>query len=168
MARAVAHARARRGPALVRARVIRPYSHSLSDDEQLYKTAAQRAEEARSDPLATYPARLLALGDVTEAELEAPQGGGPAEVDRAWAEAEAAPPPDSGSWRQPPLQRGGGPLRPGLRHRGPRHGHAAEGGKTMIDLINTTLRQEMDRDPAILAVRRGRGRRHPPRDPGRR
>ncbi len=70
MALAVDHARARRGPALVRARVIRPYSHSLSDDEQLYKTAAQRAEEGRRDPFTAYPARLLELGDLTAAGLE--------------------------------------------------------------------------------------------------
>ena len=43
---AVAYARARRGPAFVHAKVIRPYSHSLSDDERLYKTPDERAEEA--------------------------------------------------------------------------------------------------------------------------
>src|SRR5512137_1084243 len=51
MQEAVAYARARRGPALVHASVIRPYSHSLSDDERLYKTPAEREEEGRRDPL---------------------------------------------------------------------------------------------------------------------
>jgi 2-oxoisovalerate dehydrogenase E1 component len=157
MARAVAHARARKGPALVRAIVNRPYSHSLSDDEQLYKTPAQRATEALSDPLVTYPARLLAEGDLTAAELEALKAEIQGEVDLAWAEAEDGPPPDSGSCyrhlysadvdpagpafdteNQAPDPAGGGKT-PG-----------AEGGKTMIDLINLTLRQEMARDPAIL------------------
>ena len=55
MTAAVDYARARKGPAFVHAKVIRPYSHSLSDDEKLYKTADERAAEsqARSD----YPAR---------------------------------------------------------------------------------------------------------------
>ena len=51
MRRAVEHARARRGPALVHAHVIRPYSHSLSDDERFYKTAEMRESEGKRDPI---------------------------------------------------------------------------------------------------------------------
>ncbi|HVZ21759.1 MAG TPA: thiamine pyrophosphate-dependent dehydrogenase E1 component subunit alpha, partial [Vicinamibacterales bacterium] len=57
---AVAHARARKGPVLVHATVVRPYSHSLSDDEKLYKTPAERAEEAKRDPIAKLAARMKA------------------------------------------------------------------------------------------------------------
>ena len=57
---AVAYARARKGPAFVHAKVIRPYSHSLSDDEQLYKTPEERAAEAKRDPIA----RLADLPEV--------------------------------------------------------------------------------------------------------
>ena len=48
---AVQHVRDRKGPALVHATVIRPYSHSFSDDEKLYKTPGEREAEARRDPL---------------------------------------------------------------------------------------------------------------------
>src|SRR5438132_2783030 len=70
LSRAAAHCRARKGPALVHAHVIRPYSHSLSDDEQMYKPPEERAEESRRDPVTTFAAHLVAEGIATEAELE--------------------------------------------------------------------------------------------------
>src|SRR5216110_3672154 len=69
--RAAEYVRQRKGPALVHAHVTRPYSHSLSDDEVLYKPAREREEEAKRDPVITFPSRLLADGVATEAELEA-------------------------------------------------------------------------------------------------
>src|SRR5881397_2113723 len=62
MVRAAEHCRKRQGPALVHARVTRPYSHSLSDDEILYRPPQEREEEAKRDPVATFPKRLLADG----------------------------------------------------------------------------------------------------------
>src|SRR3954470_12642090 len=70
MAAAVGYARARKGPALVHARVIRPYSHSLSDDEKLYKTKDERAAEAKRDPIARLAALIVADEIATEAELK--------------------------------------------------------------------------------------------------
>ena len=67
---AVAYARARRGPAFVHAKVIRPYSHSLSDDERLYKTPEERAEEATRDPLVRLAEFLKAERLASESELE--------------------------------------------------------------------------------------------------
>jgi 2-oxoisovalerate dehydrogenase E1 component len=59
---AAAHARARSGPALVHAHVIRPYSHSLSDDEANYKTKDERAAEGKRDPVTTSARRWSAKG----------------------------------------------------------------------------------------------------------
>ncbi|MBV9110775.1 MAG: thiamine pyrophosphate-dependent dehydrogenase E1 component subunit alpha, partial [Gemmatimonadetes bacterium] len=56
--RAVAYCRQRKGPALVHAKVIRPYSHSLSDDEKFYKTDAMRTEEQKRDPIVRASALL--------------------------------------------------------------------------------------------------------------
>ena len=55
MSEAVDHCRREQSPVLVHATCIRPYSHSLSDDEKLYKTKAERADEARRDPIVTFP-----------------------------------------------------------------------------------------------------------------
>src|SRR6185436_9469268 len=63
---AVAHCRARLGPALVRAKVTRPYSHSMSDDESKYKTQAQRDAEAEQDCVRTFAKRLVRDGVLTE------------------------------------------------------------------------------------------------------
>src|SRR5688572_10737867 len=68
---AVAYARARKGPALVHAKVVRPYSHSLSDDEKLYKTKEERAEESLRDPITRMATFLVAEGLAAESDLEA-------------------------------------------------------------------------------------------------
>ena len=59
---AVEHCRRGRGPALVHATCTRPYSHSLSDVEKLYKPQAERDAEAARDPLARFPEWLDAEG----------------------------------------------------------------------------------------------------------
>src|SRR6476646_2266904 len=69
--RAVDYARQRKGPALIHAHVIRPYSHSLSDDEVMYRPPAEREAEAARDPLTRFPAYLLEQGIATQGEIDA-------------------------------------------------------------------------------------------------
>jgi 2-oxoisovalerate dehydrogenase E1 component len=83
MQEAVQWARERQGPALVHASVVRPYSHSLSDDERLYKTAEERAREAERDPVRRLRVLLIGEGLATDAELDALA----VEIDREIAEA---------------------------------------------------------------------------------
>ncbi len=45
---AAAHCRAGRGPAFVHGHCVRPYSHSLSDDDKLYRSAAEREADAHA------------------------------------------------------------------------------------------------------------------------
>jgi 2-oxoisovalerate dehydrogenase E1 component len=70
LADAVAYCRARKGPALVRARVTRPYSHSMSDDESKYKPRALRDAEAERDCIQTFGRFLIEERIVTAEQLE--------------------------------------------------------------------------------------------------
>jgi len=148
MKAAADHARSGRGPALVHAHVIRPYSHSLSDDESLYRTEEERAEDRRRDPIERFPQWLLSEGIldrdtyeqmVREIDLEIQQAAeralkarmpeaSPAailryvysdKVDPTSSEFETEPVFDSES-------------------------------RTMVDAINRTLRDEMRRNPHVV------------------
>ena len=146
---AATHARARKGPALVRAKVIRPYSHSLSDDEQLYKSKPQREAEAQRDPVTTFANQLVAWGDLSEAQLQMLKEEVQAEIDSAWQEAEKAPSPEPGSYFRHLYSEEVDPTSAAFDTE-EASGDQATGKKTMIDLINTTLKHEMARDPRIL------------------
>src|SRR5580765_6283408 len=78
MREATDYVRARKGPAFVHAKVIRPYSHSLSDDEKLYKPPAERETEARRDPISKFSLFLVREGLIDQKEIEHLE----AEVDR--------------------------------------------------------------------------------------
>ena len=146
MSDAVAYSRARKGPSLVHARVTRPYSHSLSDDEKLYKTTDERAAEARRDPIARLASFLKAEGLVTEADLIAIAQGVDDEVNAAAEHAKKAdkPAPDTAMRYvySPDID----PTSDAF------DGPAAPSGKpdTMVAAINRTLKDEMARDPRIV------------------
>ena len=66
---AIAYCRARRGPALVHAHVIRPYSHSLSDDESQYRPTEELQLDAARDPLKRHAQFLIENELASENEL---------------------------------------------------------------------------------------------------
>ena len=94
---AVEYCRARRGPALVHAQVIRPYSHSLSDDEALYRTKEERERDLGRDPVTTFARFLVDEGILSEASLARMKEEVEAEVNEAADRALAAelPKPES-------------------------------------------------------------------------
>jgi len=148
LSKAIGHARSRKGPALVRAKVIRPYSHSLSDDEQLYRPKAERDAEARRDPVKTFAERLVAEGDLTAEALEQLKAEIQLEIDVAWEAAEAAPAPASGSYYEHLYSEDVDPTSAAFDT----EATVAEtsGSKTLIDAVNQVMKQEMARDPRIL------------------
>src|ERR1035437_5687657 len=66
---AAEHCRAGLGPAFVHGHVVRAYSHSLSDDDRLYRSTAEREADAMRDPIAKMQMRLLREGILTEAQI---------------------------------------------------------------------------------------------------
>ncbi len=148
MARAVAACRAGAGPALVHAKVIRPYSHSLSDDERLYKPPAERAEEAKRDPLVTFPRFLLEERILEEGDLERIREEVLAEVRRASDEAVAAPKPAPATVLDHLYSPAIDPTDRALATESAPPPDAQP--TTMVDLLNACLRDEMRRDPRIV------------------
>lgn len=143
---AVAHVRARKGPALVHAHVVRPYSHSLSDDEKLYKTPAEREAEARRDPIRRFTEFLVANTVATPAELASLTAAIAREIDEAaQAAIQAAKPAKSTA----ALYVYSPDVDPGA----PVFDRAAvpEGNPdTMVAAINRTLKDEMAHNPRLV------------------
>jgi 2-oxoisovalerate dehydrogenase E1 component len=143
---AVAWCRSRQGPALVHAKVIRPYSHSLSDDESFYRPAAEREADARRDPLVRFPERLLAEGVVTAAEIQSIREEVDREVNAAAESALAAPAPDPGSATLHVYSPDIDPCSDAFTNEAAPSGHP----KTMVDLLNACLHDEMTHDPRVV------------------
>ena len=146
--RASEYVRQRKGPALVHAHVTRPYSHSLSDDEVLYKPPKEREEEARHDCLTVFPKRLIADGVATEAEIEAIKGQVDEEVGVAADMALASPQPEP----ETALLYVYSPEVDPTSEQFDTEDDPQFGGDptTMVDLLNACLKDEMARDPRIV------------------
>jgi 2-oxoisovalerate dehydrogenase E1 component len=143
---AVAHVRGRKGPAFVHASVIRPYSHSLSDDEKLYKTAAERESEARRDPLVRMRHFLKSEGLATDDDLADVLASVEREVNAAAEQALAAPKPAPDTAALYVFSPDVDPTSSAFSTE-PQPKAAAE---TMVATINATLRDEMGRNPRII------------------
>jgi 2-oxoisovalerate dehydrogenase E1 component len=148
MQRAVQHARERRGPVLVHARVIRPYSHSLSDDEVLYRPKEERDADAARDPITTFPAWLVANGHATDAEITKIQEEVDAEVLAATDDALSQPQP-AGDTAMFALY--SPDVDPTSEQFDTEDDPQFSGEPTtMVDLLNACMKDEMRRDPKIL------------------
>jgi 2-oxoisovalerate dehydrogenase E1 component len=147
--RAVAYCRARRGPALVHAHVIRPYSHSLSDDEKLYRPNEERDAELQRDPTRTFATYLIDEGLASEDDLKRIAEEIDDEVNRAADAAVAAAPPARESAALYVYSPDVDPTSKEFDTEGAQTDSSDQ--KTMIDLINACLNDEMARDERIVA-----------------
>ena len=146
--RAVEYCRQRRGPALVHARVIRPYSHSLSDDEKLYRPDEERTTDAERDPVKRFGALLVEEGFVTQDELQKLKDEVDREVNEAADAALASPQPAPETAAEHVYSPG---VDPTSGEFDTEAGAEVSGNPgTMVDLINRCLHEEMARDESIL------------------
>jgi 2-oxoisovalerate dehydrogenase E1 component len=143
---AIAHARARRGPALVHATVTRPYSHSLSDDEKLYKTKAEREAEEARDPVIKFPEWLFSEGILDRHALQVIVHEVDKEIQEATDQVLRAAPPPKGSALLHLYSEDVDPCSAEFD----REPEFSGDPRTMVDSINLTLHEEMARDPRIL------------------
>jgi 2-oxoisovalerate dehydrogenase E1 component len=148
MKRAVEYARQRKGPALVHAKVIRPYSHSLSDDETMYRPPAEREADAARDPVTQFPKWLIAEGHTTEQQIGQIQEEVDAIVLAATDDALAQPQPSAETIYF-------GVYSPDVDPTSEQFDTEDDpqfSGEptTMVDLLNACMKDEMRRDEKIL------------------
>jgi 2-oxoisovalerate dehydrogenase E1 component len=146
MQQAISYARNRSGPSLVLASVIRPYSHSMSDDERDYKSHSEREEEATRDPLQRCKEFLRTQSFATDEELDALSDDVDNEIQTAVDQALVAPKPDPSTVMSyvysPKIDLASTAFDVESQPIG--------NPETMVTLINRTLKDEMALDPRIV------------------
>ncbi len=146
--RAAQYCRDRQGPALVHAKVIRPYSHSLSDVESDYRPEAERDIDAARDPIKRLGELLLEEGILNTAELEKLRADIDQEINEAADRARDIPQPAK---ETATLYIYSPDIDPTSKKFDTEDQTTVPPGEgTMVDLINRCLHEEMERDPRIL------------------
>jgi 2-oxoisovalerate dehydrogenase E1 component len=139
------YCRERRGPALIHAHVTRPYSHSLSDDEKLYKSPDEREEEARRDPISKLALLLVREGVLDQKQIESLEAEIDEQVREAADQALAAEAPSIDSVRMNVYSPEIDPTSATFESQPNFHGAP----KTMVEMVAATLADEMARDERI-------------------
>lgn len=152
---AAAHCRAGLGPAFVHGHCVRHYSHSLSDDDRLYRSAAEREADALRDPIAKLQMRLLREGILTEAQITELEHAMERLAAQAAERALEAPPPSIESITKHVYSEELDPTSAAFDHEETYEADASSKIKdsnphTMADLINVCLHDEMRRDQRIV------------------
>ena len=157
MSRAVAHCRAGIGPSFIHGHVIRPYSHSLSDDEKLYRPDVERQRDAARDPITRMQLFLIREGILDEKGINKLEKEVDDSLQTAVDQVLAAPLPQPETVTQYLYSPDLDPTSPafdspvaGEGARATQENEKKPAAKTMADLINTTLRDEMKRDERIV------------------
>jgi 2-oxoisovalerate dehydrogenase E1 component len=150
MVEAVAYARSGRGPALVHGHVVRPYSHSLSDDERQYRSEEEVQAEMARDPLARMQMWLLREGILDADGINRLEQKVDEEVHRAADRVLQAVLPTATPEAILRHQYSEDLKPTDVRYFTEKARTADPAERTMAELINLTLKDEMRRDPRIV------------------
>ena len=148
MRRAVDNSRKNRGPSFVHAKVIRPYSHSLSDDERLYRCEAERLADAEHDPIQRFGSVIVKEGVASQDELQEIKDEIDREVNEAADKALASPQPAADTAMNFVYSPSVDPTSKNFDTEEKVELSGNPG--TMVDLINRCLHTEMKRDARIV------------------
>jgi len=148
MMEAVAYCRAGRGPAVVHGHVTRPYSHSLSDDERLYRSKDEIEADALRDPIARMQMWLLREGVLDEEGINELESKVDEEIQRATDRALAAVLPKPENILRHVYSEDLSPTDARFDTKPAATADASE--RTMLDLINACMRDEMRRDERVV------------------
>jgi 2-oxoisovalerate dehydrogenase E1 component len=148
MVEAVAYCRAGKGPALVHGHVVRPYSHSQSDDESNYRSAAEIQADALRDPISRMQMWLLREGILDEQGINEVERKVDEEIqratDRALAAVLAQPESILKHVYSEDLKSTDARFEAVVQPTADASEH------TMLDLINVCLKDEMRRDERVV------------------
>ena len=148
MVEAVAYCRSGKGPAVVHGHVTRPYSHSLSDDERLYRSDEELQADALRDPISRMQIWLLREGLLDAAGINELERKVDEEVQRASDRAMEAVLPKPDTILKHVYSED---LRPDdARYETAVEATADPSERTMLDLINKCMRDEMARDERVV------------------
>jgi 2-oxoisovalerate dehydrogenase E1 component len=142
--RAADYCRSGKGPALIHGHVIRPYSHSLSDDERLYRPETERQKDAQRDPITRMQMFLIRENILNEDEINKLEKSVEDEVQAASERAQQAALPSTDSIYENVYSPD---LDPRKMSSEP---HSDGAPKTMADLINACLKDEMRQDDRVV------------------
>jgi 2-oxoisovalerate dehydrogenase E1 component len=148
MVKAVAHCRARKGPAFIHGHVTRPYSHSLSDDDKLYRSAAEREADNLRDPLPKLQLRLLREGVIDADGITRLEKAVDDEIQAAAERVLRAPFPGTDTIYKYVYSPDIDPTSKAFAKEVAADPAGPE--RTMADLINACLKDEMKRDHRII------------------
>jgi 2-oxoisovalerate dehydrogenase E1 component len=143
---AVGYCRERRGPALVHARVTRPYAHSMSDDHSMYRPKAELEEEQQNDPIPRFERTLVDEGLATREDLAQVRDAVDEELRRATDAAVASPKPAAETALQYVYSPDVDPTGPDFDSEPAASGES----ESIVGCINRCLHDEMQRDPRIV------------------